>query len=131
MSQTGLPSPPQQTTPTTEPDVQQSPSSQAPASASTPAPPAPQPPPPPPPPPPPAVASPQTDAPNDNNISLHNVITAITTAASSTLLNQNLKTFTPSKEIREVIFASFLPDGHDPLTVLDIQANTLGILYIL
>ncbi|KAI6145726.1 hypothetical protein EDD17DRAFT_1790871 [Pisolithus thermaeus] len=36
-----------------------------------------------------------------------------------------------SKEVREVVLASMLPEGQDPLTILDIQANTLGILYIL
>lgn len=30
-----------------------------------------------------------------------------------------------------MILASLLPDGQDPLSVLDIQANTLGILHIL
>jgi len=104
MSQTGLPSPPPQPTPATEPEVQASPA-------------APVPPPP-------------SDNTDENDISLHNVIAAITTATSAFQLNHSLKTFAP-KDIREVILASFLPDGQDPLSVLDIQANTLGILYIL
>lgn len=103
MSQTGLPSPPQQPTPVTEPEAQPSPV---------------------------APVPPPLDHTDENEISLHNVIAAITTATSPSQLNHNLKTFAP-KEVREVIFASFLPDGQDPLSVLDIQANTLGILYIL
>ncbi|KAL4073439.1 hypothetical protein J3A83DRAFT_4357502 [Scleroderma citrinum] len=104
MSQTGLPSPSQQPTPITEPEAQPSP---------------------------PATAPPSLENANtENNISLHNVIAAIMTAVSPSQLNQNLKTFAP-KEVRDIIFASFLPDGQDPLSVLDIQANTLGILYIL
>ncbi|KIM64873.1 hypothetical protein SCLCIDRAFT_598688 [Scleroderma citrinum Foug A] len=103
MSQTGLPSPPQQPTPVTEPEAQPSPV---------------------------APVPPPLDHTDENDISLHNVIAAITTATSPSQLNHNLKTFAP-KEVREVIFASFLPDGQDPLSVLDIQANTLGILYIL
>ncbi|KAI6001510.1 hypothetical protein EDC04DRAFT_2871942 [Pisolithus marmoratus] len=66
----------------------------------------------------------------DDDISLMNVITAITTATSAPHLSQYLKNFAP-KEVREVVLASMLPEGQDPLTILDIQANTLGILYIL
>lgn len=66
----------------------------------------------------------------DNDISLMNVITAITTATSPPHLSQYLKNFAP-KEVREVVLASMLPEGQDPLAILDIQANTLGILYTL
>lgn len=66
----------------------------------------------------------------ENNASLATVITAITTAVSPSQLHQQLKTFAP-REVRDVILASLLPDGQDPLSVLDIQANTLGILHIL
>ena len=106
MSQTGLPSPPQQSTPATEPEVQPSPSLAAP------------------------VPSLPDNTNIENDISLHNVIAAITTATSLSQLNQYLKAFAP-KEVREIILASFLSDGQDPLSVLDMQANTLGIFYIL
>ncbi|KAI6142682.1 hypothetical protein BKA82DRAFT_738486 [Pisolithus tinctorius] len=66
----------------------------------------------------------------DNDISLMNVITLITTATSPPHLSQYLKNFAP-KEVREVVLASMLPEGQDPLAILDIQANTLGNLYIL
>ena len=116
MSQQNLPTPPEQPTPQPEPDVQQQPSpvqsqSQAPTQSQTQAP------------------TPPTSS-TEYNISLINVITAITTADSPSQLNHQLKTFAP-KEVRDVILASLLPDGQDPLSVLDIQANTLGILHIL
>ncbi|KAG9311535.1 hypothetical protein JVU11DRAFT_7739 [Chiua virens] len=66
----------------------------------------------------------------DTNVSLAHVITAITSAASPLQLNQQLKSFAP-KEVRNMILASLLPDGRDPLSLLDIQADTLGILHIL
>ncbi|KAF8838396.1 hypothetical protein BDN67DRAFT_971595 [Paxillus ammoniavirescens] len=66
---------------------------------------------------------------NEGNVSLSNVISAITTAVLPSQLNQHLRNFAP-KDVREVVLASLLPDGQDPLAVLDIQANTLGILYI-
>lgn len=101
MSQSSLPSPPQQPTPQSEAEnAQQSAPAHAPPSTS------------------------------EGNVSLNNVLTAITTATSPSQLNHNLKSFAP-KEVREVVLASLLSDGQDPLTVLDIQVNTLGILYIL
>ncbi|KAG8216616.1 hypothetical protein J3R82DRAFT_6804, partial [Butyriboletus roseoflavus] len=109
MSQPSLPTPPQQPTPQPEPNVQQQPSpvqSQAQTQLGTP------------------------PTATENNVSLVNVITAITTAVSPSQLNQQLKAFAP-KEVRDVILASLLSDGQDPLSVLDIQANTLGILHIL
>lgn len=109
MSQPNLPTPPQQPTPQPEPNVQQQPSPvQTQAQTQLPTPP----------------------TPTENNVSLVNVITAITTTVSPFQLNQQLKVFAP-KEVRDVILASLLPDGQDPLSVLDIQANTLGILHIL
>jgi len=109
MSQPNLPTPPEQPTPQPEPDVQQQQPSPVQSQAPT-----------------------QTQAPTpptELNISLINVITAITSADSPSQLNHQLKTFAP-KEVRDVILASLLPDGQDPLSVLDIQANTLGILHI-
>ena len=113
MSQPNLPTPPEQPTPQHEPEQQQPSPVQSQAPTQT------------------QVPTPPTGSTEHNiNISLVNVITAITTAASPSYLNQQLKTFAP-KEVRDVILASLLPDGQDPLSVLDIQANTLGILHIL
>ncbi|KIJ63825.1 hypothetical protein HYDPIDRAFT_155393 [Hydnomerulius pinastri MD-312] len=67
---------------------------------------------------------------HEGNVSLDNVISIITTATSPSQLSSQLKSFAP-KDVREVVLASLLPDGQDPLTVLDMQANTLGIIYIL
>ncbi|KAF9220827.1 hypothetical protein BS17DRAFT_680653, partial [Gyrodon lividus] len=102
MNQSTLPSPPQQPAPQSDSNVQQPVQVQAQAPSST----------------------------NEGNVSPSHVVFAITTAISPSQLNQYLKNFSP-KEVREVVLASLLPDGQDPLGVLDMQANTLGILYIL
>ena len=108
MSQPALPTPPQQPTPQPEPNVQQ----QQPSPVQT------------------QTQVPTPPTATENNVSLDNIITAITTAVSPSQLNQQLKAFAP-KDVRDVILASLLPDGQDPLSVLNIQANTLGILHIL
>ncbi|KAF8438901.1 hypothetical protein L210DRAFT_3403119 [Boletus edulis BED1] len=124
MSQPNLPTPPQQSTPQPEPEVQQQPSpvqSQASPQTQTL-----------------SQTQTQTQVPtsptsapeNLASVSLVNIVTAITTDVPPWQLNQHLKTFAP-KEVRDVVLASLLPDGQDPLGVLDIQANTLGILHIL
>ncbi|KAH7882842.1 hypothetical protein F5I97DRAFT_1900062 [Phlebopus sp. FC_14] len=66
-------------------------------------------------------------APDDQPVLLFSIITS---AAPSDRIHQQLRSFAP-KDVREVVLASLLPDGQDPLTLLDIQTNTLGILYIL
>ncbi|KAH7919829.1 hypothetical protein BV22DRAFT_1183035 [Leucogyrophana mollusca] len=76
----------------------------------------------------PPLATPsQTDT---TQVSLDLVIANITSATNASQLNSWLRGFAP-KDIRETILSSFLGSGQDPLSVLDIRANTLGVLYIL
>ncbi len=64
-------------------------------------------------------------------ISLEHLVQYLaTTGQTQEDLNQTLRTFS-TKETREVILASKLPSGQDPLEILDAQNNTLGYLYIL
>ena len=67
---------------------------------------------------------------SQTNLSIDRVLTEITSTNNISALNQTLRGFTP-KDARESILSSLLPGGQDPLGVLDIQRNTLGILYIL
>jgi COP9 signalosome complex subunit 3 len=64
------------------------------------------------------------------NISLDRVLTEITSANNIPALNQALRTFA-TKDVRESILSRLLPGGQDPLTILDIQRDTLGVLFIL
>jgi COP9 signalosome complex subunit 3 len=61
---------------------------------------------------------------------MDSVLHLITTADSIEVLNYNLRTAL-AREIRNTVLASMLASGQDPLSVLDMRANTLGILYIL
>lgn len=63
-------------------------------------------------------------------LSLDNLLTQITTANNTAALNHTLKNFA-SKDVRDTILASTLSSGQDPLGVLDVVGNTLGVLYIL
>lgn len=58
------------------------------------------------------------------------VVSQITTATSLSSLNNALK-IGISKDARETHLISFLSNGQDPLTVLDVETHTLGVLYIL
>ncbi|KAG6905592.1 hypothetical protein DXG01_001811, partial [Tephrocybe rancida] len=62
--------------------------------------------------------------------SLDTILTQITTSNNATALNHSLRTNLP-KESRDTILASTLSSGQDPLTVLDMRENTLGVLWIL
>lgn len=62
--------------------------------------------------------------------SIDQVVHQITTANSISALNHTLRNGLP-KETRDHILASVLSGGQDPLSVLDVKANTLGVLYIL
>ena len=66
---------------------------------------------------------------NDSQ-SLDGIVQQITTTTNFNTLLQTLKTALP-KEARDVILASSLSSGQDPLSVLDVRENTLGVLYIL
>ena len=62
--------------------------------------------------------------------SIDQVVHLIMTANSIPALNLTLRNGLP-KDTRDHILASVLPGGQDPLSVLDVKANTLGVLYIL
>lgn len=64
------------------------------------------------------------------NISLDRVLTEITSTSNIHTLNQALRSFAP-KDVRESVLSSLLPGGQDPLNSLDIQRDTLGVLFIL
>ncbi|KAJ6541628.1 hypothetical protein B0H19DRAFT_958820 [Mycena capillaripes] len=65
-----------------------------------------------------------------DSLSLDRILNEITTTNNLAALNHTLKNGLP-KESRETILASPLASGQDPLTVLDMRQNTLGVLYIL
>jgi COP9 signalosome complex subunit 3 len=67
---------------------------------------------------------------SSQNVTLDRVLLEITSSNSLGALNQTLRGFAP-KDVRETLLASTLPNGQDPLGVLDIQRHTLGALYIL
>ena len=62
--------------------------------------------------------------------SLDAIINQITTATNPMALNYTFRTAIP-KESRDTILASALAGGQDPLGVLDMRQNTLGVLYIM
>ncbi|EIW56333.1 uncharacterized protein TRAVEDRAFT_127525 [Trametes versicolor FP-101664 SS1] len=62
--------------------------------------------------------------------SLDDVLHQLTTSTNLNNLHHYLKSFAP-KESRDIILASTLSSGQDPLSVLDPQRNTLGYLYII
>ncbi|KAJ7083343.1 hypothetical protein B0H15DRAFT_850641 [Mycena belliarum] len=64
------------------------------------------------------------------SLSLDRILNEITTTNNLAALNHTLKNGLP-KESRETILSSPLASGQDPLTVLDLRQNTLGVLYIL
>lgn len=68
---------------------------------------------------------------NDGSLlNLDAIIGQITTSNNLVALNHTLKNFAP-KDVRDTILASTLSNGQDPLTVLHLGNNTLGIIYIL
>ncbi|KAG5641555.1 hypothetical protein DXG03_004782 [Asterophora parasitica] len=69
-------------------------------------------------------------APQSAPESLDSILTQITTSTKPATLNQILRNALP-KESRDTILASALGSGQDPLSVLDVRENTLGVLYIL
>jgi COP9 signalosome complex subunit 3 len=65
-----------------------------------------------------------------DSLSLDRILNDITTTNNLGALNHTLKNGLP-KESRETILSSPLASGQDPLTVLDMRQNTLGVLYIM
>jgi hypothetical protein len=57
-------------------------------------------------------------------------IASAQTAQDLLALAHTLRTFAPDEQ-REHILAGVLPGAQDPLPLLNIHANTLGVLYIL
>ncbi|CAK5265621.1 unnamed protein product [Mycena citricolor] len=64
------------------------------------------------------------------DLSLDRILHEITTSTNLQALNSTLKNGLP-KESRETILSSPLGSGQDPLSVLDVRQNTLGVLYLL
>jgi COP9 signalosome complex subunit 3 len=64
------------------------------------------------------------------DLSLDRLLTEITTTNNFSTLNHTLKNGLP-KESRETILSSALASGQDPLMILDMRQNTLGVLYIM
>ncbi|KAF8066863.1 hypothetical protein FPV67DRAFT_1417482 [Lyophyllum atratum] len=62
--------------------------------------------------------------------SLDSIINQITTSNNVAALNHTLRNAIP-KESRDTILSSPLANNQDPLTILDMRENTLGVLYIL
>ncbi|KAJ7696758.1 hypothetical protein B0H17DRAFT_929048 [Mycena rosella] len=65
-----------------------------------------------------------------DSLSLDRILNEITTTNNLGALNHTLKNGLP-KESRETILSSGLASGQDPLAILDLRQNTLGVLYIL
>ncbi|KAJ7146448.1 hypothetical protein C8R44DRAFT_600063 [Mycena epipterygia] len=65
-----------------------------------------------------------------DSLSLDRILNEITTTNNLGALNHTLKNGLP-KESRETILSSPLASGQDPLSVLDMRQNTLGVLYIM
>ncbi|KAG6845052.1 hypothetical protein H0H87_001389 [Tephrocybe sp. NHM501043] len=61
---------------------------------------------------------------------LDTILTQITTTNNAGALNHTLRTTLP-KETRDTILAGMLGSGQDPLSVLDMRENTVGVLWIL
>lgn len=69
-------------------------------------------------------------APNDSSQSLDGILTQITISNNVQALSHTLRHSLP-KDARDTILASSLASGQDPLSVLDMKTNTLGVLYIM
>ncbi|KAF7770561.1 hypothetical protein Agabi119p4_6535 [Agaricus bisporus var. burnettii] len=64
-----------------------------------------------------------------DHLDLETLIARITSTPNSRTLNDYFRSI--PADTREVILASTLPSGQDPLSVLDVRTNTLGVVYIL
>jgi COP9 signalosome complex subunit 3 len=69
-------------------------------------------------------------APTEVPPSIDAILNQITTTNNIVALNLTLRTALP-KDVRDTILACPLSSGQDPLSVLDMKTNTLGILYIM
>lgn len=64
-----------------------------------------------------------------DHLDLETLIARITSTQNPRQLNEYFRSI--PTDTREVILASTLSSGQDPLNILDVRNNTLGILYIL
>jgi COP9 signalosome complex subunit 3 len=69
-------------------------------------------------------------APGDPVPSLDHILHHIVTSNNPPALNHTIRSSLP-KDVRDTILASALTTGQDPLSVLDVWENTLGMLYIM
>ncbi|EIN09351.1 hypothetical protein PUNSTDRAFT_67669 [Punctularia strigosozonata HHB-11173 SS5] len=63
-------------------------------------------------------------------VSLASAVEQITSTSNPQSLARWLTKFAP-KEVRETLLASLLPGDQDPLDILDVETNTLGVVWIL
>ena len=73
---------------------------------------------------PPAIAGP-------SQTTIEAVVNEIKESTDDAKLNESLKNIGGTPDMRELLLASMLSSGQDPLELLHIQDNTLGYLYIL
>ncbi|KAJ3715066.1 hypothetical protein EV361DRAFT_451879 [Lentinula raphanica] len=67
-----------------------------------------------------------------DNQSIDGLVQQITTSNNVEVLAHTLRnTAASGRDVREFILASSMSSGQDPLSVLDLRINTLGVLYIL
>lgn len=67
-----------------------------------------------------------------HNWSIEAVMGEISTASTSQNLTDSLRTFSHNREpTREAILANFLPNGQDPLEMLDMTRDTVGFFFLL
>lgn len=66
----------------------------------------------------------------DHVTTLEDLVNFLLTEKDPSAKNSLLKNFA-TKETRDVLLASRLSNGEDPLNVLSVEENTLGYLYIL
>jgi COP9 signalosome complex subunit 3 len=64
-----------------------------------------------------------------DHLDLDTLIAQFTTSTNTRQINDFLKNI--PNDTREVILASTLSSGQDPLGILDVRVNSLGVLYIL
>ncbi|KAJ3573813.1 hypothetical protein NP233_g2184 [Leucocoprinus birnbaumii] len=64
-----------------------------------------------------------------DHLDLDTIVAQITSSTNPKQLNDSLRSI--PTDTREVILASTLSSGQDPLGILDVRTNTLGVLYIL
>lgn len=75
------------------------------------------------------LALPRSRSNNMDHLDLDILITQITSSNNPLELNSYLRSI--PNDTREAVLAGTLSSGQDPLGILDVRVNTLGVLYIL